>query len=74
MAMNMIKRLERIKTYLKSKNLDISRPFDEDIFIHAVMLVEGMTRKKALEWMYCFADVGLIKYKAYKVSFIGSSD
>jgi len=70
MAMDLIKRLERIRNYLTDKNFNTDDWLEEDIFIHGVMIVEGMTRKKALEWLYHFADVGLIEYKNWKVKIL----
>ena len=67
MAMNLIKRMERLKNYLDEKGY--TKDIDEDVFIHAIMILEGMNHKTATKWMRQFCDVNLLEYKNFKVNF-----
>ncbi len=68
MAMNLLKRIERIRNYLEDKGY--KKDIDEDIFIHAIMILEGMTYKKAVEWMHNFNTTGLITIEKWRVNFV----
>ena len=70
MAMNMINRLKIIRENLETKGYKQDIP--ENIFIHAIMIVEGFNYKTAEKWYHNFIDVGLLEFKDYKVSFVDS--
>lgn len=68
MAMNLLKRIERIRNYLEDKGY--KKDIDEDVFIHSIMILEGMGHKKAVEWMHNFHSTGLITIEKWKVNFV----
>lgn len=69
MAYNMYSQIGKVRKSLKERGFETDIPFNE--FCSEMMLVFGMGRKKAIEWIYNFSDVKLITIKDdHKVNFV----
>lgn len=68
MGFNMYNQIDNIRQNLKKQGYMKNIP--EDIFCRSLMILFGMKKKTAMNWIYNFKAVGFIDYKEDKVNFI----
>jgi hypothetical protein len=67
MAFNMYKQIAKIRTTLEEKGFTRDIPTEQ--FIKQLMLLFGMRKKKAIEWLHTYEDVNLIEIKDDVINF-----
>ena len=68
MAYNMYKQISKIRESLETKEYKKDIPLE--IFGRELMLMFGMRKKKAIEWIYIFEDVNLIKIENECINYL----
>ena len=68
MAYNMYKQIGKIRESLEDKGYE--KNISLEIFCRELMLIFGMRKKKAIEWLHTFEDVGLIKVEDDTIVFL----